>query len=538
MLKLNSKFFRDVLVNESAHPVVERFVKTCEKGAFNELHSPVEYWLAWRGVEGLNEKVVNYGIGWDAADGMKEFMDKAGITVESVIRDGEVVGTKVRWENGLRELLQHWMLELWLQGRHGSRIFNVNAGLEERSWTWQVSRNCKTHRYDGLHGISCECVNLVEMSSKKWVMADVGTRRSQGGDMAGGVTQRQLLCTGVADAVTYTKCGVEDPGFVIVNAACEAGIIDWNHWHSLLNLQVMESTKRYANFTHREWVKAFTGGKRKMGVRIQREWKPEDLLTENGSRDSRLVRELKLGKGTHDESEKAKRAVGTYQSQGRLRSKSQKLRANVDGKLKGVRVNGSRTESPVDYSMEGWFEVEVNGVVKPEPHTIKDVLAELLSAGEIVAWKETGAEAIALLIEEYKALFTATGDIGLVQARLKEVERMIIRDVFTPKDVLLILALAMKAREVANRMLRERKVKAKTKPLRLDLMGGDGTVVIGLWKQREFKEPTDSKGVLGDELWKKLCEEVERLREQEAAELEEAKRQAAKFQKEWRAANA
>lgn len=377
---------------------------------------------------------------------------------------------------------------------------------EEKSWKSHVKYGCENgHNFSRFGKVSVTCTNMTTMVTPIWVEKGIGSG-SHGGDMAGGETIREVVKIGIGMHVSYPSCGKGSPGLIKLNTMAADGKVPKELYYDLVRriLGVEDATEKEIN-------RAMMGSDRRMGLRVVKEWKPEDLLDANGVKDANRVRELKIGGKSHEVEDDgtatrtAKGIVGTRQHQGRLRSKQSKARADVDGKLKGVRVNGMRTELPADWSQDAWFQVWVDGKPLVKAQSCKDVIGVLLAEGEIPDWAECGMDMLELLLEEFRELSRARKATEYEVSRLKA---LIMEPPSKPVEVLLMLGLAMDVRQQTRVALRKSGVKKLPKELKVDLVGGEGRVDIGLWKKMEFAE-VKPEPMLGEALWKAIVAQVE-----------------------------
>lgn len=488
---------------------LEKWAEKISRLAFHELHSPDElFWLFITtpeprkivdGVVILGEKSV-WESGIETESGRQMFkMVSDGHSMMCAlggIWDGEkwhkeLVGDKIKRLMG--ECLKSRLEERW-GCSYGEAVMREEAGR-----VGKMTYRCeKGHHFNRFGKISLTCCNKAIHEIDVWVEGAIGVKQSGGGDMTGGGGLESKVKIGIGKHVSYPSCGKESEELVEINALYMEGLIPSPTYYELVrrSLNVLDATDK-------EIDKAFTGGKRKMGVRREVEWKPEDLLDENGERNQKAVAELKIGAGKHGEN--AGKAIGAVGWQGRLRSKQSKMRASVDGKLKGVRVNGMRTEQPDDWSQDGWFQVLVDGKPLEKAQSIKDVIGVLVAEGEIPDWKNCGEEMITILLEEFGMLCQ---NRGANEYEINRLKALVMEPPRTPKQVLLTLALAMSIRKQTRTLLRGKGVKQLPKELRVDLVGGHGRVDLMLWKKTEFKDAEKPAGAMGEALWEAIVAQV------------------------------
>lgn len=402
----------------------------------------------------------------------------------------ELVGDKIK-------RLMAECLRSRLEERYGCS-YGEALMREEASWKSHVKYGCdKGHHYARFGKISLTCCNMTTHTIPIWVEGSCGVKRSSDGDMTGGGGLSGSIKIGIGMHVSYPPCGKESEELVQINALYMEGLMSSKNYYELVRRCLG------VDATDKEIDLAFTGGKRKMGIRRETEWKPEDLLGEDGERDAKRVGELKIGSGMHGPD--AGKKIGAVGYEGRLRSKQSKIRSNVDGKLKGIRVNGMRTGVADDWSADGWFQVWVDGNPLEKAQSVKDVIGVLVAEGEIPDWKSCGNDMVEMLLEEFGGLCQSRGANEYEINRLKA---LVMEPPTSPKTVLLTLALAMNVRNQSRSLLRKAGVKKLPKELRVDLVGGNGRVDIGLWKKTEFKEAKKPQTLMGEALWGAIVAQV------------------------------
>ena len=387
--------------------------------------------------------------------------------------------------------------------------------MEEQSWKVVFGDHCLNgHSYHSFQGVSVTCTNQISRTTKRWMeggIAEVGQLVNL--DMTSGASQGRKVKIGVCEEVTKVPCGMMSEELVMADVALFDGTLDPDVWFMVAKLVLKNHI-----MTRKELEAAYMGGKkfRKMGIRKQVEWKPEDLLNEDGTTNVKMSNELQHGNGldmtvdgTHATTE-VRKALGEHGYMGRLRSKQSKMRALSDGSLKGVRVNGMRTEQPKDYSTDGWFAMWVDGKRLDAALSTQDALRELMMVGEIPDWSDAAELAVECFSSEMEELFELTLDTRYCDT----MEQMAANLPDSPKKVLLLFALCMALRNQCNQIKKAKGLPMK-RAFRVDLTGND-RVEIRLWKKMKTedlpvvkgKRPT---GELGSKLWDALLAEVNKV---------------------------
>lgn len=416
------------------------------------------------------------------------------ISCEKVVsRNGSLLGDQ-------RKMLCGTALKVWCGGLHGMEEL-------EKSWVTEVGESCsKGHSHVLFGKFSLTCTNAKKVVVKKWVEEPIGIRRSDG-DMTGGAGAVTVVRTGVYEEVGSSPCGEVPYGIVELNSLYELGLLELGDWYNGIRLITGEVTA-----TEKEINLGFTGGKRKYGLKkvnsgleMCKELEAEFLrnhlshVTEDGTHASKTAMEV----------------AGTRNHEGRLKGKSGKIRSGVDGKLKGCRVNGSRTELPKDFGCDGWFEVFLDGVREDRAYSATEVLERLLEVNEVPNWKELEAEVKELVVEELENLAEAQGRIGdrLASGLIRAVDESECRK---PKELLLLLGVGMSMRDAGNAAWMKREKRRAQGRLRVDFAGGEGRMEVGLWRKMKFEgdergEVVKTRSAVGDALWAAMQDAVAKL---------------------------
>jgi len=413
------------------HEKVMKFLEKLESGRFQDIHDPDELFWLFHCTPSSNPElsILEMGLdgkGWTAKSGHDMLIQLGGVW-ETRGKSGHkwnmtMVGDKIKRLK--HEALKSILCAKW----SGSSPYEAFM-REENSWKTIIGRCCsKAHLYQRFGKISVTCCNSKRMTRSVWVEESFGIKEV-GGDMTGCSIQRSIK-TGIAQQVTYSPCGHISEDLVEFNGLLGIGEMWYDGVRAILG--VLDATDKEINA-------AFMGGNfRKMGIRRIKEWKPEDLLGISGLRDEKLVKELKIG------NEKLKKSY-----MGRLRSKQSKMRVMKEGSLKGIRLNGMRTELPVDYGQQCWFQAWVDHKKVLKALNAEEVISLLLEYGEIPQWKYCREDVEELLCEQVAQLLELNGKRS--DSVVELVGRLMSEDM-KPKQIILMLGLAMSVSKMVQKV--------------------------------------------------------------------------------------